>query len=64
MLSGYIIEKIDILRNLIMALLSSNYHAKFKNSLCNTIEEMDIWVAVLPRVDQLTKVMPNIWRAV
>ena len=25
---------------------------------------MVIWVAVLPRVDQLTKVMPNFWRAV
>ena len=25
---------------------------------------MDIWVAVLSRVEQLTKVMPNFWRAV
>ena len=25
---------------------------------------MVIWVAVLPRVDQLTEAMPNFWRAV
>ena len=25
---------------------------------------MVVWVAVLPRVDQLTKMMPNFWRAV
>ena len=25
---------------------------------------MGIWVAVLPRVDQLKKLMPNFWRAV
>ena len=25
---------------------------------------MVIWVAILPRVDQLAKVMPNFWRAV
>ena len=31
---------------------------------CDILENMVIWVAVLPRVDQLTKVMPNFWRAV
>ena len=28
------------------------------------LKKMVVWVAVLPRVDQLTKVMPNFWRAV
>ena len=28
------------------------------------LKKMVIWVAILPRVDQLTKVMPNFWRAV
>ena len=32
--------------------------------VCDIFENMVIWVAVLPRVHQLTKVMPNFWRAV
>ena len=44
--------------------ISSIYHTKFENILCDILETMVIWVAVLPRVDQLAKVMPNFWRAV
>ena len=44
--------------------ISSIYHTEFQNILCDILENMVIWVAVLPRVDQLTKVMPNFWRAV
>ena len=32
--------------------------------MCDILDKMVIWVAVLPRVDQLAKVMPNFWRAV
>ena len=31
---------------------------------CDILENMVIRIAVLPRVDQLTKAMPNFWRAV
>ena len=44
--------------------ISRIYHTKFQNILCDILENMVIWVAVLPRVDQLTKVIPNFWRAV
>ena len=35
--------------------ITSIYHAKFGNILYDIFEKMVIWVAVLPRVDQLTK---------
>ena len=44
--------------------ISSINHTKFENIMCDILEKMIIWVAVLPRVDQLTKVMPNFQRAV
>ena len=32
--------------------------------MCDILENMIIWVALLPRVAQKTELMPNFWRAV
>ena len=47
-------------------LLSYIWHSSYEiwDILYDILEKRVIWVAVLPRVDQLTKVMPNFWRAV
>ena len=44
--------------------ISTIHYMKFENNSCNILDEKDIWVAVLPRVELLTKVMPDFWRAV
>ena len=44
--------------------ISGIHHTRFWNILCDILENMVSWVAILPRVDQLTKMMPNFWRAV
>ena len=68
MWSGYIRSKIDIFckydHGRVVIIYPAFIIRNFRIFCVIFLKKMVIWVAVLPRVDQLTKVMPSFWKAV